>query len=99
MLHKPIKDRIVIPRSAIREGHVYIADSENRLRMRKVDVLVEQEAVAVIEKGLAAGEKLVVSDVVPAIEGMLLNPHSIDWNGEAARSDITDKTPSIGQTQ
>lgn len=64
--------RLVVPRSAVRAGVVYVADENNRLRRRPVKVLFSQGGVSVIAEGLKPGERVVVSDLVPAVEGMLL---------------------------
>jgi RND family efflux transporter MFP subunit len=64
--------RLVVPRSAVRAGVVYVADENNRLRRRAVKTLFSQGDVTVIEQGLEAGARVVVSDLVPAVEGMLL---------------------------
>lgn len=64
--------RLVVPRAAVRAGVVYVADENNRLRRRPVQVLFSQGDVSVIDSGLADGERVVVSDLVPAVEGMLL---------------------------
>jgi RND family efflux transporter MFP subunit len=71
---RPIAGQIIIPRSALHDGRVYVVDGENRLRRRPVDVAFTQADFAVIREGLAAGEQVVVSDVMPAVEGMLLEP-------------------------
>ena len=64
--------RLVVPRSAVRAGVVYVADEGNRLRRRPVQILFSQGDISVIDSGLEAGERVVVSDLVPAVEGMLL---------------------------
>lgn len=64
--------RVIVPRSAVRGGAVLVADDDGRLRRRPVEVLFSQGQVSVISDGLAAGERVVVSDLVPAVEGMLL---------------------------
>jgi hypothetical protein len=64
--------RLLVPRAAIREGAVYVADQSNRLRRRVVKTLFSQGDVSVIAEGLEPGERVVVSDLVPAVEGMLL---------------------------
>ena len=64
--------RVVLPRSAVRGGVVLVADAENRLRRRAVELLFSQGSVSVIDSGIEAGEQVVVSDLVPAVEGMLL---------------------------
>jgi RND family efflux transporter MFP subunit len=71
---RSIAEQIVIPRSALHDGWVYVVDGENRLRRRSVDVAFTQSDFAVIHEGLIAGEQVVVSDVMPAVEGMLLAP-------------------------
>jgi len=64
--------RVVIPRSAVRGGAVNVADGENRLRRRPVRLLFDQGAMSVVAEGLEPGDRVVVSDLVPAVEGMLL---------------------------
>lgn len=66
--------RLVIPRIAVRNGTVHVADEDNRLRRRPVEVLFTQEGFSVIASGLAPGERVVVSDLIPAVSGMLLRP-------------------------
>jgi hypothetical protein len=64
--------RILVPRSAIRAGTVYVVDENSRLRRRAVKILFSQGNISVIEEGLSEGERIVVSDIVPAVDGMLL---------------------------
>ncbi len=70
--------RVLVPRSAVRGGAVLVADADDRLRRRPVDVLFSQGTVTVISEGLEAGERVVVSDLVPAVEGMLLQVQTDD---------------------
>lgn len=65
-------NRLVIPRSAIRNGKVYVADAEQRLQIRPVKMLFQQDDVAVIESGLEVGDTLVLTDLIPAVPGTLL---------------------------
>ena len=51
-----------------------VADNDNRLSIRKVDIAFRQTNFAVVGTGLAAGERVVVSDLIPAVNGMLLAP-------------------------
>lgn len=71
---RKIKDRFVVPRSSIHEGKVYICDKENRLELRPVNVDLHMLDIAVIRDGFHSGDKLVLTDIFPAIQGMLLNP-------------------------
>lgn len=68
-------NRIVVPRTSVRDGVVFLVDGVDdkyRLVRRMVEVDFSQGAMSVISKGLTAGEKLVVSDATPAVEGMLV---------------------------
>jgi RND family efflux transporter MFP subunit len=76
---RPRTPGVVVPRSAVHrtEDHgdvVYVMDADNRLRRRPVKIRLEQANFASIGKGVRAGENIVVSDIVPAIDGMLLAP-------------------------
>lgn len=66
--------KIVVPRSALHDGAVHVLGPENRLERRPVRIGFRQGEFAVISDGLAAGERIVVGDLVPAVEGMLLSP-------------------------
>ncbi|MFG0251775.1 MAG: efflux transporter periplasmic adaptor subunit, partial [Phycisphaerales bacterium JB038] len=59
---------------AVRAGRVCLLDSENRLRFQPVEVLFTQDDLTAIGAGLAAGDRVIVSDPSPAIEGMLVEP-------------------------
>ncbi|MDP6707563.1 MAG: efflux RND transporter periplasmic adaptor subunit [Alphaproteobacteria bacterium] len=65
---------IVAPRAAVWDGHVQIVDSDDRLRRRAVRVAFEQTNFVAIAAGLETGDRIVVGDLIPAIEGMLLAP-------------------------
>ncbi len=71
---KSHRARILVPRSAVRDGTVLVVDQDHRLRRRPVTVLFSQGQISVIEQGLTPGEQVLVSDLVPAVEGMLLQP-------------------------
>lgn len=66
-------DSIVIPRSAVHEDTVYLVTAENRLEIRKIALKYEIADFAVVQKGLKPGDVIVASDLVPAIDGMLLD--------------------------
>jgi RND family efflux transporter MFP subunit len=68
--------RLVVPRSAVRNGVLYVADGEDRLRRRPVELLFTQGDFAVIDSGIEAGERVVVTDLVPPVIGMLLRPET-----------------------
>lgn len=62
-----------IPRTALREGdQVWIADADDRLRIRAVDVLRREPQSLLIGEGLQEGERLVLTHLMGAAEGMKL---------------------------
>ena len=67
-------ERLVVPRAAVRDGQLYLVDAEQRLRRRPVEVLFSQGPISVLKNGLSPGERIVVSDLVPAVDGMPLKP-------------------------
>ncbi|MES9856976.1 MAG: HlyD family efflux transporter periplasmic adaptor subunit [Sedimenticola sp.] len=71
---KPHPNSQVVPRSALHSGHIHIADGDNRLRIKPVQMGLLQSEYAVITPPLAERERLVISDLTPAIDGMLLAP-------------------------
>ncbi len=72
---RSVEDIIVLPRAALRgAGEVVIVDAENRLHLRRVDVLRTQSNVVFIRGGLEAGERVVISDLDIVVEGMSVRP-------------------------
>lgn len=71
---RPLPATPVVPRSALAGDEVFVAGRDNRLERRKVVVSLLQTNFAAIAEGLEAGETVVVSDLTPAIDGMLVEP-------------------------
>ncbi len=66
-----IASAVALPRSALREGdQVFVIDAEGRLRSRDVDVLRIVGNEVVLRSGLDAGERVCISALQSAIEGM-----------------------------
>ncbi len=70
----PLRERLVIPRKALHQGRVYVANADNSLEIRPVSILHKQGPLVVIDQGLAEGEKIIITDVIPVIEGLPLAP-------------------------
>ena len=71
--------KLVVPRVALHDAGggafaVYLVDAERRLLRQAVLPGVRQGDLVVIDDGLEPGAQVVVSDLVPAVEGMLLEP-------------------------
>ena len=70
---------VVLPREALRnDNQVLIVDKENRLRFRKIDTLRLYQDDLLIRSGLEAGERVCVSPIQTVIEGMKVNPISVE---------------------
>jgi len=72
---RPFKNQIIIPRTALHQDNiVYVVDENDTLRFKKVKPGFSQDDFTLIRSGLKSGEKLVITDVVPAVEGMSVAP-------------------------
>lgn len=67
---------VVIPRVALHNGRVYLAGPDDRLAIREVTLTGRLGGIAVLSGGVDPGERVVLTDLVPAIEGMLLDPRA-----------------------
>lgn len=67
----PRPQQVVVPRPALHGERLYLID-DGRLSIRDVTVKTLQSEYAIVDQGVAAGERLVVSDLFPAIDGMPL---------------------------
>lgn len=65
---------VAVPASAVHQGEVYLADGDDRLKRQTVTLAWQQGELAVISSGLQAGDRLILDDLVPAIEGTPLDP-------------------------
>ncbi|MBT6094381.1 MAG: hypothetical protein HOH04_05830 [Rhodospirillaceae bacterium] len=80
---KTVAGQLVVPRAALQNGQLHVVDADSRLAIRSVKAGLSQDDIVTISDGLKAGEKVVVSDLSPAVEGMLLKPQ-IDTELSAA---------------
>ena len=56
------------------EVNVVVVDNDNRLRFRTVQVLRVDRETVLIAAGLSAGERVVVSNLQVAVDGMRVEP-------------------------
>jgi len=71
-LMAPQRSAMVVPRKALHQGRVYIADADNRLQIRAVDVQFSQDDIVVLQGGIDEDERVIITDLTPVIEGMPL---------------------------
>ncbi len=70
----PRENRYVLPFQAIHNSFIHLVDAEHRLHRQKVVVEMVMDDMAVIREGLSGEVLVITTDLVPAIEGMLLEP-------------------------
>ena len=81
-----VEDVVVLPRNALRNGNrVLVVDDENRLHYRSIEPLRLYRDQVLIQSGLEPGERVCVSPLQTAIEGMPVNPVEED----VAPADLT----------
>lgn len=68
-------DIVVLPRTALRDGNrVLVVDGDNNLRYREIESLRLYKDEVLIQAGLAAGERVCISPLQTAIDGMPVQP-------------------------
>ncbi|MBL4612464.1 MAG: hypothetical protein JKY91_01850, partial [Emcibacter sp.] len=72
--YTPPHEMMVLPRKALHQGRVYVATVDNKLEIRPVRILHKQGQLVVIDSGIREGEKIIITDVIPVIEGLPLSP-------------------------
>ena len=69
------RQALVLPREALRNADkVYVIDQDDRLDIRTVEVLSTSENRVVVASGIAEGERVVISTIANAVDGMQVQP-------------------------
>jgi RND family efflux transporter MFP subunit len=76
---RSVTDVFVVPVMALRDGdRVFVLDGEDRLRVREVSVIRRDRDQIVIDRGLEAGDHVVISPLRIYSEGMLLRTVEVE---------------------
>ena len=79
----------MIPRDALRNADkVYVVDADNKLDIRSVEVISTSVDQVLISAGVQVGEKVAISTVPNAAQGMLVEPISKGLIDEALVSQL-----------
>ncbi|MGA8379660.1 MAG: efflux RND transporter periplasmic adaptor subunit [Stellaceae bacterium] len=74
---KPV-EALVIPQAAIAEdqagSYVLTVDPQNKAEMRRVEVEMQRDGTAIVKKGLAAGDRVIVQGQARVRPGMVVAP-------------------------
>ena len=87
----PPRSMMVLPRKAIHEGRVYlvkedvvkddVVKNDDELEIREIEILHRQGELVIVESGkgkpksIQAGERVIISDVIPVIDGLPIRLH------------------------
>tara|TARA_Y100001956_G_scaffold80460_1_gene95702 strand:+ start:4402 stop:5712 length:1311 start_codon:yes stop_codon:yes gene_type:complete len=66
----------VIPERALHGDKIYLLNGNNQLEIKQIEVLYRRDNQVVIDGEIEQGQKLIINDLLPAIEGMQLKPAS-----------------------
>jgi RND family efflux transporter MFP subunit len=95
-----LNKQLLLPITAIHNNQVYTLNDENKLQIKDVKVDFVQQQVAVISSGLTSGDKIILSQLSPAIEGMTLKPMQdnkmLEWLTQTTGFAIEKSTKSEG---
>lgn len=72
--YTPPREMMVLPRKALHQGRVYVAGVNNELEIRPIKILYKQGDLMVVDDGVREGENIIITDVIPVIEGLPINP-------------------------
>ena len=73
----PRKDTLVLPRKAVHQGRVYVAEENNELSIVPLTVHFRQGNLVIPDMESAArldGRRIIISDVIPVMQGLPLAP-------------------------
>mgnify|MGYP000625077171 CR=1 FL=1 len=64
---------VVLPRESLKEGNtLWVLDKDDKLAIRKVNVAMTDRTKVIIDKGVEAGDKVILSPIAIPVEGMKL---------------------------
>ena len=99
VLSAPPREALVVPEEAVRGGTALVATADNTLEKRAVTVGYTVDGISVVEKGLSAGDRLVVTDPAIAVPGMAVK--AVEDKATAARvaqaASGAQKAPGAGK--
>ncbi len=74
LIGTPRPNTLAVPVAGLHGSRLYVITGDDRLEIRTVDVAFRQGSMAVLTGGVTAGERVVISDLIPAVPGMKLKP-------------------------
>ncbi len=95
---RELENIIDLPRSLVRSGdQVWILTDEGKLEIRPIDIAYRSRDIVAVQGGLAAGERVVVTDLAAPVEGMDLR--TAGQGPPSARASSQDDAQAGGSEQ
>ncbi|EDM75674.1 efflux transporter, RND family, MFP subunit [Plesiocystis pacifica SIR-1] len=88
---------LALPTEAVHEGRVYVVDEDDRLEIREVEIGWSQESFVCVAEGIAVGERVTVSEVAPAVDGMRVAPRVDAFESSRLAELVAGPAPSSGE--
>ncbi|MFH7326597.1 efflux RND transporter periplasmic adaptor subunit [Desulfurivibrio sp. C05AmB] len=99
-----LEEVFTLPRRLIRENNtVWLLDDRQHLRMQTVGIVREERDLVVIDSGLNPGDRVIVTDLAGAVEGLALrlngrnNEESAADQGQAEQNNAAEATAAPGR--
>jgi multidrug efflux pump subunit AcrA (membrane-fusion protein) len=80
----------VIPERALHGDRVYIMGADNRLQIRSVDIVYRRDHQVIVNGQFEQGERLILNDLLPAIEGMVLKTEANSGQSDRATGETAE---------
>lgn len=93
---RALDGQLLVPRAAVHEGRAYVVGADGRLEIRVIETGLRQGNIATVTKGLKAGDKIVVSDLSPAVPGMALKATLDNALADAVRLEAQGSATDAG---
>ncbi len=97
LLMAPQTEALAVPAESVQNGTVLVVGPDNKLEKRKVSVGFTSGTFAVVTKGLAAGDRLVITSPTVAVPGMVVKPIEDAARKTALEAEAMGKAgPAVG---
>ncbi|RBW64016.1 HlyD family secretion protein [Vibrionales bacterium C3R12] len=82
----------VIPERALHGNRIYLMSPESRLEIRTIEVLYRRDNQVVINGDIEQGVRLVLNDLLPAIDGMMLREATVNSVNSTGANQVGDES-------
>lgn len=84
LIYGQARPHFIVPEKALHGDKIYLMSPDNKLIIKPVTILFRNQEQVAIKAEVAVGDKIVLNDLIPAIEGMSLREVSSDVSPDDA---------------